>query len=83
MRAGSPSERGVGEAPSRVERFRELIAEKVSESWREIPHFAVTREVDAEPMLADACRAPRSRTIEPAPTLTDLLLARARASRLA
>ena len=33
-------------------RFRELIAAKVSESWREIPHFAVTREVDAEPMLA-------------------------------
>src|SRR5262249_29617646 len=34
------------------ERFRELIAAKVSRSWREIPHFAVTREVDAEPMLA-------------------------------
>ena len=41
---------GVEAAP-RVERFRELIAEKVSQSWREIPHFAVTREVDAEPML--------------------------------
>ena len=35
-----------------ADRFRELIAAKVSESWREIPHFAVTREVDAEPMVA-------------------------------
>ncbi len=40
------------QAPSarRSGRFRELIAERVSESWRTIPHFAVTREVDAEPM---------------------------------
>jgi pyruvate dehydrogenase E2 component (dihydrolipoamide acetyltransferase) len=65
-------ERGV-EAPSRVERFRELIAEKVSQSWREIPHFAVTREVDAEPML-QTLAALRASKIEPAPTLTDLLL---------
>ena len=65
-------ERGV-EAPSRVERVRELIAAKVSQSWREIPHFAVTREVDAEPML-QTLAALRAAKIEPAPTLTDLLL---------
>src|ERR1700734_584437 len=29
-------------------RFRELIATKVSESWREIPHFTVSREVNAQ-----------------------------------
>ena len=60
-------------APPQSERFRDLIASKVSESWRQIPHFAVTREVDAEPMLAalDALRAAGG---EPAPTFTDLLL---------
>ena len=52
-------------------RFRELIANKVSESWRTIPHFAVTREVDAEPMqrVLAAWRADGV-----AATLTDLLL---------
>ena len=54
-------------------RFRELIAAKVAQSWREIPHFAVTREVDAEPMLAalDEIRAAGG---EPASTFTDLLM---------
>jgi pyruvate dehydrogenase E2 component (dihydrolipoamide acetyltransferase) len=33
-------------------RHRELIAAKVSESWRTIPHFAVTRETDAAAMIA-------------------------------
>jgi pyruvate/2-oxoglutarate dehydrogenase complex dihydrolipoamide acyltransferase (E2) component len=33
-------------------RHRALIAAKVSESWRTIPHFAVTREVDAAAMVA-------------------------------
>src|SRR5262249_12751719 len=55
------------------ERFRELIAAKVSRSWREIPHFAVTREVDAEPMLAMLAWL-RAAGVEPAPTLPDLLL---------
>ena len=54
-------------------RFRELIAAKVAESWREIPHFAVTREVDAEPMLA-ALAEIRAGGGEPASTFTDLLL---------
>jgi pyruvate/2-oxoglutarate dehydrogenase complex dihydrolipoamide acyltransferase (E2) component len=54
-------------------RFRELIAAKVSESWREIPHFAVSREVDAEPMLATLDQL-RTGGLEPSPTLTDLLL---------
>jgi pyruvate dehydrogenase E2 component (dihydrolipoamide acetyltransferase) len=60
-------------APSQSERFRDLIAARVSESWRQIPHFAVTREADAEPMLA-ALDALRAAGVEPAPTLTDLLL---------
>jgi pyruvate dehydrogenase E2 component (dihydrolipoamide acetyltransferase) len=55
------------------ERFRSLIAEKVGESWREIPHFAVTREVDAtaaQLLLAEL----RAAQPEPSPTLTDLFL---------
>jgi pyruvate dehydrogenase E2 component (dihydrolipoyllysine-residue acetyltransferase) len=54
-------------------RFRELIAAKVSESWREIPHFTVSREVDAEPMQALLARV-RADGVAPAPTLSDLLL---------
>ena len=55
------------------EKFRALIASKVAQSWREIPHFAVTREVDAEPMLA-TLELLRKGAPEPRPTLTDLLL---------
>ncbi|MGA3214699.1 MAG: 2-oxo acid dehydrogenase subunit E2 [Acidimicrobiales bacterium] len=55
------------------ERFRALIAAKVAQSWREIPHFAVTREVDAEPMLA-TLELLRRGASEPMPTLTDTLL---------
>lgn len=33
-------------------RHRELIAMRVAESWRTIPHFAVSREVDAAAMIA-------------------------------
>ncbi|MGO9584312.1 MAG: 2-oxo acid dehydrogenase subunit E2 [Acidimicrobiales bacterium] len=61
------------EAPPQAERFRALIAAKVAESWKEIPHFAVTREVDAEPMLATLDHL-RMGDPEPVPTLTDLLL---------
>jgi pyruvate dehydrogenase E2 component (dihydrolipoamide acetyltransferase) len=52
-------------------RHRELIAAKVSESWHTIPHFAVTREVDATAM-----RALRQRWGEGSdrPSLTDLML---------
>ncbi len=68
-------------APPQGERFRELIAAKVSESWRQIPHFAVTREVDAGAMQA-ALAELRADGVQPAPTLTDLLLrALARALR--
>ena len=62
----------AGPAPSeRVGRFRQLIAARVSESWRTIPHFAVTREVDANAMqlVLAAWRADGV-----AATLTDLLL---------
>ena len=38
--------------PTSGGRHRALIAAKVSESWRTIPHFAVTREVDAAAMVA-------------------------------
>jgi pyruvate dehydrogenase E2 component (dihydrolipoamide acetyltransferase) len=35
------------DAPPDVSRTRHAIAERVSQSWREIPHFAVQREIDA------------------------------------
>jgi pyruvate dehydrogenase E2 component (dihydrolipoamide acetyltransferase) len=54
-------------------RFRDLIATKVAESWREIPHFTVSREIDAEPMQALLAQI-RAGGADPAPTLTDLLL---------
>ncbi len=66
-------ERGAAGAAPTAGRFRQLIAAKVAESWREIPHFAVTREVDAEPMLAEL-EVLRAAGGEQAPTLTDLLL---------
>lgn len=54
-------------------RFRELIAAKVSESWREIPHFTVSREVSAEALKA-RLQELRDQALEPSPTLTDLML---------
>ncbi len=61
------------QAPAQADRFRAIIAAKVTESWREIPHFSVSRQVDAESMLAslDLLRTAGS---EPPPTLTDVLL---------
>jgi pyruvate dehydrogenase E2 component (dihydrolipoamide acetyltransferase) len=52
-------------------KHRELIAAKVSESWRTIPHFAVSREVDASAM-----QALRAQWVEDLdrPSLTDLML---------
>jgi pyruvate dehydrogenase E2 component (dihydrolipoamide acetyltransferase) len=49
--AGAPTT-AVPVAPAARGRHRELIAAKVAESWRTIPHFAVTREVDAAAMAA-------------------------------
>jgi pyruvate dehydrogenase E2 component (dihydrolipoamide acetyltransferase) len=62
----APPENGAG-------RFRELIASKVAESWREIPHFTVSREVAAGALNA-RLKALRDEAFDPAPTLTDLLL---------
>jgi pyruvate dehydrogenase E2 component (dihydrolipoamide acetyltransferase) len=59
-------------APS-VGRFRGVIATKVAQSWREIPHFTVSREIDAEQISA-ALEEERARGTEPAPSFTDLLL---------
>jgi pyruvate dehydrogenase E2 component (dihydrolipoamide acetyltransferase) len=64
----------VDEETLRIDRFRDVIAAKVSKAWREIPHFAVTREIDAERMLAalDVLRAQGGQ--QPVSTVTDLLL---------
>ncbi|MGP8206539.1 MAG: 2-oxo acid dehydrogenase subunit E2 [Acidimicrobiales bacterium] len=71
-RAESTSDEGVP-SPGRSERFRELIASKVSRAWQEIPHFSVTREVGGEGILATVGEL-RSLGTEPVPTVTDLLL---------
>lgn len=61
-------------APERsapTESFRGLIADKVSEAWRTIPHFSVTREVSAEAMVSLLERVRRS-GVEA--SLTDFML---------
>lgn len=51
--------------------YRDLIARKVTEAWQTIPHFSVTREIDADELLAFASWSKR----EGLPvTVTDLLL---------
>lgn len=40
------------EPADRADRARAAIALRVSESWQTMPHFGVTRELDAEPLLA-------------------------------
>jgi pyruvate dehydrogenase E2 component (dihydrolipoamide acetyltransferase) len=52
-------------------RRRDAIAALVAESWRTIPHFAVSRDVDATAVV-DALRYVRQ--VLPAATVTDLLL---------
>jgi pyruvate dehydrogenase E2 component (dihydrolipoamide acetyltransferase) len=67
------------DAPPDVSRTRHAIAERVSQSWREIPHFAVQREIDAAASSAVLATL-RARGL--AATYTDLLLrALARAVR--
>lgn len=39
------------ESADRADRARAAIALRVSESWQTMPHFGVTRELDAEPLL--------------------------------
>ncbi|MDX6535866.1 MAG: hypothetical protein QOD37_207 [Gaiellales bacterium] len=51
--------------------YRDLIARKVTEAWQTIPHFSVTREIDADELLSFASWSKR----EGLPvTVTDLLL---------
>jgi pyruvate dehydrogenase E2 component (dihydrolipoamide acetyltransferase) len=59
------------DTPSDVSRTRHAIAERVSQSWREIPHFAVQREIDAADGSA-ALATLRAKGL--AATYTDLLL---------
>jgi pyruvate dehydrogenase E2 component (dihydrolipoamide acetyltransferase) len=68
--AAETARRGRAPAPS-TGRFRAIIAERVSESWRTIPHFSVTRQIDVEEVGA-ALRDLRS--TGGAFTFTDLLL---------
>jgi pyruvate dehydrogenase E2 component (dihydrolipoamide acetyltransferase) len=60
-----------GAVSSIAGRRREAIALRVSEAWRTIPHFAVTREIDASAAV-DALKALRGE--HPDATMTDLLL---------
>jgi len=71
--AGTTATAAAAAAPAGDGRFRQLIATKVAESWREIPHFTVSREVNAA-ALAKRLEILRAEGGEPVPTLTDLLL---------
>jgi pyruvate dehydrogenase E2 component (dihydrolipoamide acetyltransferase) len=63
--AGAPSAAPAGG-------YRSLIARKVAEAWATIPHFAVTREIDCDELLALAAWCKREGL---GVTVTDLLLA--------
>lgn len=52
-------------------RRRALIASKVAESWRETPHFSVTREIPADELVEIRRDAA---ALAPSSTLTDLFL---------
>jgi pyruvate dehydrogenase E2 component (dihydrolipoamide acetyltransferase) len=67
-------------APAGVEKLSttaRLMAERTTQSWTTVPHFFVTREMDASALLqAHAKLAPaKKRTAGVGPTLTDLLIA--------
>ena len=64
-------EHGAPTEPPLSSRRRDAIAARVTESWRTIPHFAVSREVDASGVL-EALRELRRDV--PTATVTDLLL---------
>lgn len=61
----------AGASASGISRRREAIALRVSESWRTIPHFAVSREIDGSAAV-NALKALRGE--RPDATMTDLLL---------
>ena len=70
--AGTPAPEVESTGPEQGEdRFRRAVAAAVSQSWRDIPHFAVTRELHLN-RLAKAYR--KARIVLPELTLTDLLL---------
>jgi pyruvate dehydrogenase E2 component (dihydrolipoamide acetyltransferase) len=59
-------------AENQRERYRAAIAAGVAESWRTIPHFAVTRDVSAEAIVR--IRTSRKGASRHVPTVTDLLI---------
>lgn len=67
---GAGARGGPGSHPS-VDRHRSAVSDAVSESWRTIPHFAVTSQVWAEVLLSSVSAA---RAREPRVTATDLML---------
>ncbi len=72
--AGRTSPDGGGEAGFEPHsRIWSRMAERLSESWREAPHFFLQREVDASGMLRwkDACNSRATVAV----TLTDVLVA--------
>lgn len=69
--AAEAAQRAQSDTTPATGRFRAIIAGRVSESWRTIPHFTVTRQIDVEELGA-ALRELRS--TGGAFTFTDLLL---------
>ena len=69
--ASAPPDRNVAGHGATAGSHRGIISAKVSESWRTIPHFAVTRQIDAEVLMAELDRL-RNEGVRA--TVTDLLL---------
>ena len=71
IRTGPPVPAGPSTPAGSTDRYRQAVAAAVSQSWREIPHFAVTREV----RMTKLARAyGKARVVLPGLTVTDLLL---------
>jgi len=67
--AGPPSEEGARTEP--LSRVRRVGAERTAKSFREVPHFYLTRDLEADRLLE--LRERLKGKMDPAPSLTDLI----------
>jgi pyruvate dehydrogenase E2 component (dihydrolipoamide acetyltransferase) len=56
-------------APEALSTLARLMAERTTQSWTQVPHFFLVREVDAGPLIESR------KSLDPSITITDLLIA--------
>jgi pyruvate dehydrogenase E2 component (dihydrolipoamide acetyltransferase) len=56
-------------APEALSTLARLMAERTTQSWTQVPHFFLVREVDAGPLIE------ARKSLDPSITITDLLIA--------